>query len=310
MPAILTVTFSPCIDKSATVPELVPEKKLKCGMPKLEPGGGGINVARAIRQLGGEATAVFPAGGYTGKAFLQLLKEEAIPSVVVETGQETRENVIIYEEATGKQFRFGMPGTPLEEKEWQQLLAIIEKAKDPEFIVASGSLPPGVPHDVFSRIAEIAKSKKARLIVDTSGDALQKAVEKGVYLLKPNLGELSSLTGAKHLEPGDIAGAARQLIEKHECEVVVVSKGAAGASLVTKDRMLEMMPPKTEQKSTVGAGDSMVAGIVFALAGGKDLETAVRYGVACGTAATLNPGSELCRREDADQLFEQVSVSS
>ncbi|MET0392799.1 MAG: hexose kinase [Chitinophagaceae bacterium] len=309
MTAILTITFSPCIDKSTTVPKLVPEKKLKCGEPKLEPGGGGINVARAICQLGATATAVFPAGGYTGKAFVKLLQDEHVPAVVVETEQETRENIIVYEESSGRQFRFGMPGTPLEEGEWQQLLSRVAEADAVDFIVASGSLPPGVPADVFARIAAMAKRKKARLIVDTSGEALKEAARQGLYLLKPNLGELASLAGREHLAPDDIVAAARQLIEEQECEVVVVSRGADGATLVTKAIVEHIAPPQVEQKSTVGAGDSMVAGIVFSLAAGKDLQTAVRYGVACGTAATLRAGTELCRREDADRIFRELEIS-
>jgi 6-phosphofructokinase 2 len=310
MPAIITVTFSPCIDKSTSVPALVPEKKLKCSEPKLEPGGGGINVARAIRKLGGQATAIYPAGGYTGKFFTQLMREEDIPSIVIETEKETRENIIVLEESGNRQYRFGMPGTALKETEWQQILHIVEEAEAPEFIVASGSLPPGVPADIFARIAMIAKRKNARMVADTSGEALKYAAGEGVYLLKPNLGELGFLAGREYLEPKDIIQAARQIIEKQHCEVIVVSRGADGATLVTKDLVKHITPPAVKQKSTVGAGDSMVAGIVLSLSNRKSLEMAVQYGVACGTAATLNPGTELCRPEDAEALFRRMHVSS
>jgi 6-phosphofructokinase 2 len=309
MPGIITITFSPCIDKSMSVASLIPEKKLECSLPKFEPGGGGINVARAIKKLGGEATAIYPVGGYTGKFFLELMEKEKIPSIVIETENETRENIIVLEESTNQQYRFGMPGTTLKENEWQQLLREIEQAKDPDFIVASGSLSPGIPLDIFARIAALAKKKNARLVVDTSGEALKYAAAEGVYLLKPNLGELRSLVNKDYLQSYEIAPAAKQIIAKGHCEVVMVSMGAEGAMLVTKDITQIITPPPVRRKSTVGAGDSMVAGILISLSKQEDLVTAARYGVASGTAATMNPGTELCRKEDADLLFKQIATA-
>jgi 6-phosphofructokinase 2 len=309
MTDILTITFSPCIDKSTLVPELVPEKKLRCAEPKLEPGGGGINVARAIKKLGGNATALYLAGGYTGKYFNALVQKENIHAIVVETENETRENLIIVDQSANKQYRFGMPGTNVQEKEWKKLLEEVEHYPGPEFIIVSGSLPPGVPADIIARIARIAKKKESKIIVDTSGEALQYALEEGVFLLKPNIGELASLTGHRHIEPYEISQLARDLIHKAESEVLVVSLGADGAMLVTSDQIHKYKPPAVERKSTVGAGDSMVAGIVWSLSRGNDIAAAVRYGVACGTAATLNPGTELCKPEDADELFNHISMS-
>ncbi len=303
MPKIITITFSPCIDKSTSVPSLVPEKKLKCAIPKLEPGGGGINVARAIKKLGGEAVAIFPSGGYTGKFFNHLLEMEDIPSVIIETKNETRENIIVLDEARNDQYRFGMPGTRLSDPEWKQCLEAVEGAGSVEFIIASGSLPPGVPLNIYAQLARIAKGKKAKLIVDTSGEPLKHAVEEGVYLLKPNLGELSSLLNKKELKPDEIKNRAREIIARGKCEVMVISMGAAGAMLVTNNMAELIAPPPVTRKSTVGAGDSMVGGIIYYLEKGKVIFDAVKYGVACGTAATMNPGTELCRKEDADRLY-------
>jgi 6-phosphofructokinase 2 len=306
MSTIVTVTFSPCIDKSTSIPALFPEKKLRCANPKLEPGGGGINVARAIKKLGGIATAIYPAGGYTGEYFNHLLREEGIPAIVINTTSETRENIIVYDESTGNQYRFGMPGTLLSEPEWKACLQAVEKIPEIGFIIASGSLPPGVPHNVYAQLARLAKIKNARYIVDTSGDALKEAFDEGVYLLKPNLAELCSLAGKDYLEPAEIKTIARTMIAKGNCEVLVISMGAAGALLVTADIAITVTPPVVERKSTVGAGDSMVAGIVFYLARGYTIEDAVRYGVACGTAATLHAGTELCNKEAAEKIFQQV----
>ncbi len=309
MSKIITITFSPCIDKSTSVPALIPEKKLKCSAPKLEPGGGGINVARAIRKLGGEATAIFPSGGYTGKYFNALLQQENIPVILIESSNETRENIIVLEEKTNRQYRFGMPGTELKENEWRQCLKMIGETEGVEFIVASGSVPPGVPPDIFARIAVIAKKKKAKLVVDTSGEALKHAANEGVYLLKPNLGELSSLTGQEKINVSEIEDSARRVIEKGHCEVIVVSMGEDGAILVTKNETHRAVPPSVKRKSTVGAGDSMVAGIVLALSRKKSLKEVVQFGVACGTAATMNPGTELCRPEDAERLMVLIQGS-
>ena len=303
MPKIVTITFSPCIDKSTSIASLIPEKKLKCTIPKLEPGGGGINVARAIKKLGGEAIAIFPSGGYTGKYFNHLLKIENIPSVIIETDNETRENFIVLDKETNNQFRFGMPGIELKENEWMSVLKALEELKDVEFIIASGSLPPGVPPGVYAQISKIAERKNSKYIVDTSGEALNYVVEEGAYLLKPNLGELASLAGKNEIKPGDAKEIAATIINAGKCEVMVVSMGVAGAMLVTKDMVETFMPPPVIKQSTVGAGDSMVAGIVFCLSLGKNISEAVQYGVACGTAATMHPGTELCKKEDADRLY-------
>jgi 6-phosphofructokinase 2 len=306
MSSIITITFSPCIDKGASVNSLIPEKKLRCSIPKLEPGGGGINVARAIKKLGGEAIAIYPAGGYTGKCFLQLMKKDGITSVVVETEDETRENIIILEESTNQQFRFGMPGTPLHEPEWQKILYELEAIRDPEFIVVSGSLPPGVPAVIFTQIGRIAKSKRAKFILDVFSEALNRSFPQGVYLIKPNLGELSSLVNKEYLLPDQIAPAAQQIIQSGYCEVVITSMGADGAMLITKDIVQTIKAPPAQRKSTVGAGDSMLAGIVFSLFRGRDIKDAAQYGVACGTAATMNPGTELCKLKDVEILYKVI----
>jgi 6-phosphofructokinase 2 len=258
--------------------------------------------------LGGEATAIFPSGGYTGKYFNQLLEQDKINSVIIEAEKETRENFIVLEESTNNQYRFGMPGTELKENEWEQCLSAVEKIDDVEYIVASGSLPPGVPIDIYAKLAFIAKQKKAKFIVDTSGDALKQAMEEGVYLMKPNVNELCGLSNKKELKMEEISIIANKIIASGKCEVMVVSMGASGAMLITNSITELITPPSVVRKSSVGAGDSMVAGIVHFLLAGRNLEEAVRFGVACGTAATMNPGTELCNKETADRLFKLLSV--
>ncbi len=306
MKTILTLTLNPSLDKSIVVPQMVPEKKLKCSGAKTEPGGGGINVSRAIHKLGGQSKAVYLSGGYTSKQFESLLTAESIASVALPVEGAMRENFMVLDAASNLQYRFGMEGPAISEAEWMQALDYIGKQDSVDYIVASGSLPPGVPADIFGRLAIIAREKGAKLVVDTSGQALEHAVKKGVYLIKPNLGELSGLYGKEKLSGEEIITAARTIITKGGCEVMVVSMGAEGALLVTATDQLHVKPPSVTIHSTVGAGDSMVAGMILALINEYTLQDALRYGVAAGTAATLNAGTELCKKEDTDRIFAQL----
>ena len=179
MCTILTITFSPCIDKSFSIPELIPEKKLRGSIPKTEPGGGGINVARVLARLGANAIALYPSGGYTGKALDQLMAKEYIPVISVETKNETRESIIVLETSTNKQFRFTMPAPGLNEKELEEILGRMEEIRKLDFIVVSGSLPADISPNIFSQIGAIASKKKAKVIVDTSGEALKHAIDRG-----------------------------------------------------------------------------------------------------------------------------------
>ena len=308
--AIITVTLNPAIDKSTSITALIPEKKLRCTDPIFEPGGGGINVARAIKRLGGNATAIYLAGGYTGKFFSEMLEKEKINSVKIETAKQTRENLIVFDNATGLQYRFGMPGPKVETPEWGKILSTLEKIKKIDFLVASGSIPQGVPLDIYARIAAIAKKKNAKCIVDTSGEPLLHAADEGVYLLKPNLGEMASLIESKNIDSKNIAALANDLIARKKCEVLVVSMGASGAMMITKDGVKKIIAPIVKRKGTVGAGDSMVAGIVLSLAKGEKILDAVRYGIACGSAATMNAGTQLCNLSDVNKLYKnEITVN-
>lgn len=306
MRSIVTVTFNPALDKSLSVASLLPDKKLKCSQPIFEPGGGGINVARAVKKLGGEAVAVYLSGQDTGKTITRLLAEDFIECIAIEINGSTRENLVVVDMSSKKQYLFDMPGPEVSKDEWNKCLGIIDRLPGVEYIVASGSLPPGVPDDVFAKLSVIAQKKNARLIVDTSAQSLKYAVQAGVYMIKPNMRELAFLVGKEELDPGSVADAARTVIAGGNCEVIVVSLGRLGAILVTNEIAVNIVPPELQTKSTVGAGDSMVAGIVMSLAGHKSLLEAVQFGVACGTAATMNPGTELCLKKDAENLYKII----
>lgn len=307
---IVTLTFCPAIDKSATVPALIPEKKLSCSAPIYEPGGGGINVARAIKRLGGNATAIYLAGGYTGKFFTELLELESIITLAINTFNPTRENLVIKELTTQKQYRFGMPAPEISFSEWQDCLKAVEQLDEVEYLVISGSLPPGAPANIFSKIAKICRAKKVKLIVDTSGESLRHAVEAGVFLIKPNLKELGALVKQESLSIEQVALASKAVLNNYKCEAVITSLGPEGAMLVTSHTILRITPPQVNVQSTVGAGDSMLAGIIMGLCNQKDMIESVQYGVACGTAATLNPGTELCHFKDVQNLYQMIRCTA
>lgn len=308
---ILTITMNPTIDKTTSVEKLLPEKKLRCTEMTLEPGGGGINVSKAIKKLGGESLALFPSGGLNGKKLGELLIEMGIAYHAVPIAEQTRESFTVTEAATNAQYRFVMPGQPLTEQEIENCIKAIKAIEpSPTIVVASGSLPPGTPDNFLACIAQASKEIGAKCIVDTSGKPLHLAAQEGVYLLKPNLSELCSLVGKDYLELHDVDDAAYEVIQKGHCEVIVVSLGPAGAILVT-NKIHERIPAPTVKKlSTVGAGDSMVGGMGWMLEQGATLREVVRFGVACGTAATMNPGTRLFQKEDVYKLYNWINHHS
>ena len=301
---IVTITLNPSIDKSILVPSLIENQKLRCTDVKCEPGGGGINISRAIRKLGGSSTALFMAGGYFGGFFTHLFKKKNIDFESFKIKNETRESLIIFDELSSKQYLLDMQGPIVFETEWQSLLTYISNLKEVDFIIASGSLPRAVPSDFYAQIARIAKKIKAKFILDTSGEPFRLAIDEGLYLIKPNLKEMGILAGIKKIDTESANRKAVELVQSNKCKAIVISLGADGAMLITKDFTEHFIASKINVKSTVGAGDSMLAGIVLKLSENANLQDAVRYGVACGTAATMNSGTTLCDKKNADVLFE------
>tara|TARA_R110002111_G_scaffold140530_3_gene206510 strand:+ start:329 stop:1261 length:933 start_codon:yes stop_codon:yes gene_type:complete len=303
---IVTITVNPALDKSAHFSGLVPEQKIRCQAPLYDAGGGGINVSKAISRLEGTSLAVFASGGPSGEMIKEILNKELISFQAIETKNWTRESFVAVDDNTNSQYRFNFPGTSITDAERNEIIKTVE-SQDSKFIVVSGSLREGLPVDFYQEIAEISKKSNSKLIVDTSGEALKKALEIGVYLIKPNVGELAKLIGVEKLEMEEVNAAAKKIIAKGGAEIVVVSLGPQGAVLVTKDSYDYVPAPNVAKKSTVGAGDSMVGGMTWALAQNKPLKEVIRWGVACGSAATMNEGTQLFKLEDAKRLFEWLN---
>ena len=311
MRTIITLNMNPAIDKSTTTEHVIAERKLYCGPASYEPGGGGVNVSRAIKKLGGGSLLVYPAGGMPGKMLNELLEQEGIDQLLLPIKGITRENLIVLEGTTGRQFRFGMQGPKLERDEWEHCLLELSNATPaPDYLVASGSLPLGVPSDFYARVARIGKEIGAKVIIDTAGDALAHALQEGVYLIKPNVREFRELAGNDIKEESQIIEAAQSMVRAGQCEVMVISLGAAGALLVSENIVEHIVPPTVPISSKVGAGDSMVAGIVLSLSRGKELREAALYGIAAGSAAVMTPGTELCRKEDTERLYAKMISSN
>ncbi|MBC7450305.1 MAG: 1-phosphofructokinase family hexose kinase, partial [Cytophagales bacterium] len=219
---IYTLTLSPAFDKSTSVERVEPEHKLRCENPQYQPGGGGINVSRAIKKLEGDSVALYPIGGDSGKHFQSLVTSEGIEQITFQIKNWTRENFIVVESSTNKQFRFGMPAPELYKEEWEQMLSVIQDpANEFEYLVVSGSTPKGVPSEFYTRLSQIVLQKKAKLVLDTSGDALKNSLDEGIFLCKPNVNELSDILGEELDTIEKQESAAMKFINSGKVEILV-----------------------------------------------------------------------------------------
>lgn len=309
-PRVLCLTMNPAVDLATETERVVPTHKLRCGDTLHDAGGGGVNVARVLTRLGGHCTAVCPTGGSSGQWLQKRMREEGLDSVFLPIAEETRVSFTVHEHSTGAEFRFVMPGPCLSEAEWQHCLQWLEALQPfPDLLVASGSLPPGVPADFYARLARLCRDKGARLVLDTSGPALAAALAEGVFLFKPNLKELAELSGQSLESAEQWQTAARQLVLDGKADVVALTLGHLGALLVTRDAMWSAPPLDVPVASAVGAGDSFVGAMVWGLQRGLPLEEAFAWGIAAGTATLLSAGTALCRPEDVRQLQAKVRLT-
>jgi len=305
---VLTLTPNSSIDIWTTTAQVRSGIKLRCTQPRYDPGGGGINVSRVMRRLGAETFALFTAGGAVGEDLTAMLKAEGVPAVRQHISGETRQSLHVLDEASGELFRFVMPGPIVTEAEGSAFLDKMEQLAHPGgLIVGSGSLPPGLGEAFWSRAATLAKTLDCRFLLD-SAHGVKETLESGLYLLRQNLIELRNVVGAALSWPDDAAEWAREQIAHGACEAVVVTSGAQGALLVTKDERVRLTPPKVPIKSAVGAGDSFMGGLCLGLAKGEVLHDALRIAVATAAATMITPATELCLKEDVDRVLAAMSA--
>lgn len=288
---------------------MLPSAKLRCALYRRDAGGGGVNVARVVRRFGGDVEAIVTIGGFTGHLLRSLIEKEGIAARYIEVAAETRENFSVNERTTAKQFRFVLPGEPLRESEWKRCLDALA-ATAPAIVVASGSLPPGVPEDFYAQAATAAHKAGAKFFLDTSGQPLKAAVEAGVDLIKPNLREMCELTGGQLDSDAARVAAARRLIGASNAKIVALSLGHLGALLVTGDQALRAQALPVKTVNSVGAGDSFLGALVYSLAKNEPIVDAFRLAVAAGSAALIHEGTELSRPAEVARLAPQVVIAA
>ncbi len=309
MSGILTITLNPALDISAETDRLLPGHKLRCTAPQRFPGGGGINVARVIQRLGGDCVALYLAGGLVGQQLRQLVADEHVPSLGMAIAGETRESFSVLETSTGREFRFVLTGPAVSQPEWQACLAYLDSIDlAPAYVVLSGSLPPGLAEDSYAQLAQRARARGSKVVLDSSGAALAQALAVGVALVKPSLRELSELSGRALDTEDQQCAAARHLVDSGQADLVALSLGEQGAMLVGVNGAWCADALRVPVKSTTGAGDGFLAAMVWALTRQLEPLEALRLGVAAGSAALLHPGTTLCRADDVMRMAPLVQI--
>lgn len=309
MPRILTLTPNPALDVSTAIDRVEPVHKMRCGEPAQHPGGGGINVARVLHRLGADVTAIYPAGGATGASLTRLLQAEGVPAQVVPIAGETRESFSVHEASSGQDWRFVLPGPTLADAEWAACRqALIAQARG-TWVVASGGLPPGVSDDAYADLARTVRARGARFVIDANGPALAQALAAGVDVFKPSLRELRQLTGQPLADEASQVAAARTLIDAGQAGLVALSLGESGAMVVTADGAWRAQALSVPVASTIGAGDSFVAGLVWGLVQGQAPERAFALALATSAAAVMSAGTALADPADVAHLLPQVRVT-
>jgi 6-phosphofructokinase 2 len=305
---IATVTLNPSLDKIVTVEELVVDEANRWTSLRRDPGGKGINVSRVVHELGGETIAYGFIGGIDGETLKHLLQQQKVPFDFTPIEGEIRSNFIITDLKTHRQTRIDAPGPHILNRELKKLIQKITHIKPkPDFIVFAGSVPPGVPADIYRQLIEKVKSSGIKTVLDSDNQWLKEGIKAKPNVIKPNVHEAEELLETNLKDEAAIVEALKTLV-KRGIEIAVISRSKDGLIIANEEKILKVTPPQVEVRSTVGAGDSTVAGLVLKLSQGHGIEEASRWAVAAGTAATLTPGTELCRREDVERLLPQVKV--
>jgi len=304
-PRIITLTLNPAVDLACEADAVQPTRKVRTTTEQFDPGGGGINVARVVNELGGESLAVLMAGGATGQFLRELLDREGVACRVVPVAGLTRISVAIHERSSGLEYRFVPEGPTVSDAEWHALFEALAEL-DGDWLVASGSLPRGVPEDFYARLAALAASRRQHFVLDSSGSALKAALGKGISLIKPSLSEFEGLVGHEVRDPREQDTEAVRLARAGAARLVVVSLGAAGAVMASDRGSLRLPAPRVQVRSAVGAGDSFVAAMTLGLARGLPAEDAFAWGIAAGSAAVMRYGTAHPQRSDIDMLHDQI----
>lgn len=305
---IATITLNPSLDEHIVVQGLEIEGVNRWYRLHRYAGGKGIDVSRAIHEIGGATIAYGFIGGPNGREVEILLDEEGVPFSFTPIQQETRTNFIITDTKTSQQTRIGAPGPHISRRELERFLnKLREITPRPAFIIAGGSVPRGVPVSIYYDIVLEAQGFGVKTILDSTNQWLAEGVKAKPYLIKPNVHEAEMLLGRELPTEEAIIDGAIDLGEQG-IEVVAITRGKDGIIASNKRSLVKAVPPPVKVRSKVGAGDCTMAGLAMKLAYGEPLIEACRLAVAMGTAAVLTPGTELCHRADVERLLPQIEA--
>ncbi|MBN8929526.1 MAG: 1-phosphofructokinase [Rhodospirillales bacterium 69-11] len=303
---IITLTLNPAIDLACSAESVRPTHKIRTGEEHIDPGGGGINVARVLHALGADTLAVILAGGVTGALIEDLLNEAGVPHRTVRMRGRTRISFNVFDRTAGVEYRFVPEGPTAEPHDWQATLDLLHRLQG-DWVVASGSLEHGMPPDIYAQVARLARSRGQRVAVDTSGTPLALALDAGLDVIKPSLGEFEALVGRKLPTETAQEQAALELIHAGRAQAVAVSKGEEGAFLASARGVVHMPAVPVPFRSAVGAGDSFLAALVLSLAQGKSDRAALAWAVAAGTAAVVCAGTARVTRVEVEAQLRRLA---
>ena len=306
---IYTVTLNPALDRAILVERLMEEDTTRVYSETFYAAGKGIDVSRVIRELGGQSVALGLVGGYDGLHLEGLLINAGVMTDFTKIAHETRTNIILRERSTGRQFVISAAGPEIDSAEIGHFYRNVLEIHDMNYLVMSGSLPKGVTPNLYGQLIVAGKKKGAFIFLDTDGPALKESIEYQPTGIKPNQFELSRLIGRDLKKETEIIWTCNEIHEKG-IPYILVSRGKKGLILSTKEQKIKAVAPRIEVESTVGAGDSVVAGFILAHSRGEDLEECVRLACAAGTATAQTPGTELCHREEVEKILPSIKISN
>ena len=305
---IYTVTLNPALDRAVVVERLLADDTTRVLSETHYAAGKGIDVSRVIRKLGGQSIALGLVGGYDGLQLEGLLINAGVMTSFTRISGETRTNIVLKEKATGHQFVISAAGPEINPAEVGQFYQHVLEIQSMDYLVMSGSLPRGVTPNLYGQLVLAGKKRGAFIFLDTDGQALRESIEYQPTGIKPNRFELSRLIGRELESESEIINACEEIHEKG-IPYVLVSRGKEGLMLSTKEEKIKAVVPPVEVESTVGAGDSAVAGFILAHSQGKNLVECVRLSCAAGTATAKTPGTELCHRTGVEKILPLVEIS-
>jgi 6-phosphofructokinase 2 len=305
---IYTITLNPALDRTIWIQKVRDDVSNRILEEKSFAGGKSVDVSKVLKNLGVDNIALGFVGGFAGRELEGRLLNEGIETDFVRVSGETRTNIIIHETDTGKQLAFNARGPEIKPDELMQFIEQLERLPCGEVVAIGGSIPLGVSPEIYRKIISLVKKCQAKVVLDVDGEALRQGIKAHPNVIKPNIHELSELAGRELKGLDDVVSAARS-INQQGVEIVLVSMGAKGILLVSDGQQYLAVPPNVNVESTIGAGDSSVAGFVFGLVQGRDLKQCLIYAVAAGTATTLRQGTALCQKDDFERIVPQVSIT-